>query len=573
MPLTLGTAGHVDHGKTWLVRALTGTDTDRLPEERARGISIELGYAALDLPDGRRLSVVDVPGHERFVRTMVAGATGIDLFLLVVDAGEGARAQTHEHLAILRLLGVERGVAAVTKVDAVDAARVGRTSAEVRALVPESEVVEVSAATGAGLDALVAALGRAAGTVGRRERFDATRLYVDRVFSLAGAGTVATGTLWSGSIGAGDRLAVLPAGFEVRVRSVQAHGAAVERARAGQRVAVAVLAAHGRRPARGDALVEPGAYPLGYRLDVALDDAEPVAHGARVQVCHGTSAVPARVVRIDSRYAQLRLDRPLVAARGDRLVLRRETTVGGARVLDPAPPRRPLEARMRLLDGDDPAALLLGIVSAPVTAESLRRRALLDDGELEDGLRALGRAGPWVFAPDWLEETRARAEAALAARARELDPGLPASALVGQEPWAAAVVPLLGLESRDGRLYLPGTGARAAGRGDDLEARLAESGLEPVEVADGELARQLEREGRIVRLGDGGAIGPDAYERARAVLLEECERAGTISLARYRDLLGASRRVSQLLLERFDADRLTIRVGDARRLRRSAARR
>ena len=162
MPLTVGTAGHIDHGKTWLVRALTGKDTDRLPEEQARGISIDLGYAPLELPDGRRLSLVDVPGHERFVRTMVAGATGIDLFLLVIDAAEGARPQTHEHLAILRLLGVERGVVAVTKADAVDSETVELAVAEAHELAPAVEVVAVSAKTGAGLDELRAALARAA---------------------------------------------------------------------------------------------------------------------------------------------------------------------------------------------------------------------------------------------------------------------------------------------------------------------------------------------------------------------------------------------------------------------------
>src|SRR5213592_3022176 len=172
MPLTLGTAGHIDHGKTWLVRALTGKDTDRLPQEKARGISIELGYAPLELPDGRRLSLVDVPGHERFVRTMVAGATGIHLFLLVIDAREGARPQTHEHLAILRLLGVERGVVAVTKVDAVDAETLELALDEARELVPGAEVVAVSAKTGAGLDELRAALGRAAETE-HRPRFGA----------------------------------------------------------------------------------------------------------------------------------------------------------------------------------------------------------------------------------------------------------------------------------------------------------------------------------------------------------------------------------------------------------------
>ena len=193
--MTVGTAGHIDHGKTWLVRALTGKDTDRLPEEQARGISIELGYAPLKLPDGRQLSVVDVPGHERFVRTMVAGATGIDLFLLAIDAAEGARPQTHEHLQILRLLGVERGVVAVTKADTVDEEILDLAVEEARELVPGAEVVPVSAKTGTGLDDLRAALARAADTLERAPRLGAARLYADRVFTLKKIGTIVTGTL------------------------------------------------------------------------------------------------------------------------------------------------------------------------------------------------------------------------------------------------------------------------------------------------------------------------------------------------------------------------------------------
>src|SRR5438445_11530995 len=223
MPLTVGTAGHIDHGKTWLVRALTGKDTDRLPEEQQRGISIDLGYAPLDLPDGRRLSLVDVPGHERFVRTMIAGATGIDLFLLVIDAAEGARPQTHEHLAIIRLLGIEHGVVAVTKSDAVDAETLELALEEARELVPGAAVVAVSAKIGAGLDELRAALAAAADRVRHEPGHRPTRLFLDRVFTLRGIGTVVTGTLWSGSVSGGDELRVEPAGLPVRLRSVQVH--------------------------------------------------------------------------------------------------------------------------------------------------------------------------------------------------------------------------------------------------------------------------------------------------------------------------------------------------------------
>ena len=311
MSLTVGTAGHIDHGKTWLVRALTGKDTDRLPEERARGISIDLGYAPLDLPDGRRLSLIDVPGHERFVRNMVAGATGIDLFLLVVDAAEGARPQTHEHLAILALLGIEHGVVAITKADAVDAGNARARRGGGAGARPGAEAVVVSAKTGAGLPELTTALARCADLVSQKHKVDdEARLYVDRVFSLRGIGTVATGTLWSGSIGVGDVLRAEPGGRDVRVRSVQVHDRPVERAEPGQRVAVSLPGVERHEVQRGDALLAPGAFATSYRLDVALEELVPIADGARLHVHHGTAAVPARVVRGGSALRSSGSQRP-----------------------------------------------------------------------------------------------------------------------------------------------------------------------------------------------------------------------------------------------------------------------
>jgi selenocysteine-specific elongation factor len=566
--LTLGTAGHIDHGKTRLVEALTGTDTDRLPEEKQRGISIALGYAQLELPDSTRLSVIDVPGHDRFVRTMVAGATGIDLFLLVVDAAEGPKPQTYEHLEILRLLGVERGVIAVTKIDAAETERVQATVTAMRELLPGREAVPVSAVTGDGLPLLLEAVARAAATVPTGRREGPTRLYVDRVFSLPGAGPVVTGTLWSGSISPGDRLDVLPEGFEVRARSVEVHDEAVTRADAGQRVAVAVSAERRRRPERGDALVQPGGFTTTYRLDVAMDT--PLASGAQVTVCHGTSAVSARVVRIGEQYAQLRLSKQLVAARGDRFVLRQETTVGGGLVLDPAPPRRVNEARLALLERGDPQSLLTGIVDGPVLLDAVRTRLNLTDAQLTEGLGAVERAGAWLCSTAWLAATRTRARATLEAREGELDPGLPATALLGDAPWVGNVAKLLQLEVREGKLYLPGQEPRAGSQGDELEQRLAEAGLDPVTIEDAGLARQLEREGRLVRLAPTLVISPTAYEHYKGLVVAECEHSGTVSLARFRDRAEVPRRVAQLLLERFDVDRITLRVGDERRLRRTA---
>jgi selenocysteine-specific elongation factor len=556
MPVTVGTAGHIDHGKTWLVRALTGKDTDRLPEEQARGISIDLGYAPLDLADGRRLSLIDVPGHERFVRNMVAGASGIDLFLLVVDAGEGARPQTHEHLAIIRLLGIEQGVVAITKADAVEPDLVELVTEEARELVPGAAVVATSAQTGQGLDELREELGAAADRLTEKRGEGPTRLFVDRAFSLRGIGTVVTGTLWSGSIGEGDALRAEPAGLDVRVRSVQVHDRPVERADAGQRVAVALPGVQRRELRRGDALVAPNAYPTSYRLDVALDELGPIADGMRLHVHHGTAEHYARVVRAGERWAQLRLASPAVAARGDRLVLRDRTTIGGARVLDPAPPRHASLERFELLERGDVASL----VREPVRLDALRHL-----GEEPNGLE---QAGGWVFSGDWLEELRGDLEQRIEA-ADPLDPGIPVPA----EPWARDVLPLAGVERRGARLYLPGNEASLGERvaaAEKLEADLTEACFTPVAVEDRELAAFLEREGRLVRLGDGFAIGAAAYEEAKQLLLDECESKGSITLARYRDLLGTGRKPAQLLLERFDADGVTRRVGDERVLRRRA---
>ena len=547
MPLTVGTAGHIDHGKTWLVRALTGKDTDRLPEEQRRGISIDLGYAPLDLPDGRRLSVVDVPGHERFIHNMVAGASGIDLFLLVIDAAEGARPQTHEHLAILRLLGIENGVVAVTKADAVDEETLELAVEEARELVPGAPIVPVSAKTGAGLDELKAALAEAADE--RPPAEGPARLYVDRVFTLRGIGTVATGTLWSGSMGAGDGLRAEPSGLDVRIRSVEVHDAPVERAGAGQRVAVSLPGVDRSQLRRGDALVTPGSFRPSYRLDVAV---EPLAEiPARVQMHHGTSQVVARVVRAGDGYAQLRLSAPLVAARGDRFVLRTATTVGGGRVLDPLPPRHSDPERMKLVESGEVAAT----IHAPVPNASVTH---LVEGE-PVGVES---AGEWLFSRAWLDELRAELERRLDA-ADPLDPGIPPPS----EPWASEIVPLLGLERRGAKLYRPGATASLGGREEQavaLEAAITSDGYGRLD--DGDLGAYLEREGRLYRVGDGFAVSPALYERG----LDAIREVSPITIAAVRDRLGVSRRITQLLLERFDADGLTRRVGDERVLRKAA---
>ena len=382
-----------------------------------------------------------------------------------------------------------------------------------------------------------------------------TRLFVDRVFTLHGIGTVATGTLWSGRIAAGDELRAEPVGLDVRVRSVEVHDRAVDVAEAGQRVAVSLPGIERTQLRRGDALVEPGAYPTSFRLDVALEELEPIADGARVHVHHGTAEIPAAVRRIGERYAQLRLTAPAVAARGDRVVLRTSTTVGGGRVVDPAPPRHASLERLELLERGDVAAT----VHAPVRLATLRH--LVDDTPRRAGRG--GRLGLLRVVARRVPERRSSGSStrpilSTPAFRRRPSRGRPTSCRCSG--WNGAARSSTGRERR-ARWAIAGRPPR------ELEARL---GLEPVKVDDQALARYLEEQGTLVRVGDGYAVSRDAYDEARAILVEECGSAGSITLARFRDLLGVGRRTAQLLLERFDADGVTRRVGDGRVLRRAA---
>jgi selenocysteine-specific elongation factor len=496
-PLTLGTAGHIDHGKTALIKALTGVDTDRLPQEQARGISIELGYASMTLPSGRRLSVVDVPGHERFVRAMVAGATGIDLYLMTVAADDGVMPQTREHAAVLRSLGVHTGVIAVTKADLADPAP---ALAEASELLAGAEAVAVSARTGAGLDALRSALDRAAAAMpSRAEAERPARLHIDRVFTIRGAGTVVTGTLWSGTIGRGDELVVLPAGHRTRVRGVQVHDEPCERAAAGQRVAVNLVGLGRDQVQRGDVLaaIDSSLAPT-YLIDAELRfEREEPEHGQRLHVHHGTRETPARAAWLGGRFWQLRLERELVAAPGDRLVIRQiapPDTLGGGTVLDPHPrkhgPGRDLLARLeRLARGESPA-------------------------------------------PEPSAETP-------------------------QPPPRPAAQPELSPE------------ARALGE------RLRAAGLEPPADAelDGADLATLRAAGLAVRVARALHYHRDALAEARAAVLElAAANGGTVTLAQLRDALGTSRKFAQALLEHFDAEKLTVRRGDAHVVRPSALR-
>jgi selenocysteine-specific elongation factor len=534
-PLTLGTAGHIDHGKTALVRALTGRDTDRLPEEHARGISIELGYAQLRLPSGRELSVIDVPGHERFVRTMVAGATGIDLFLMCIAADDGVMPQTREHMAVLRQLGVANGVVAITKADVADPEIAAAEAAE---LVPRAEVVPVAALRGDGLDQLLVALDRAAARTPSRavEHGDDARLHVDRSFTLKGIGTVVTGTLWSGSVAAGDHVEILPAKLRARVRSVQVHDQQVDRAAAGQRVALNLVGVRRDEVGRGDVVVRGDALRPAFIVDLRLalePDVPPLEPGTRLHVHHGTRESPARVYPLGDAYLQMRLESPLVAARGDRVVLRQlapPDTIGGGTVVDPAARRHgrgaPVVERLRALElGDDPDAPGGGGAAGGGHADPAARANRSGGADPRGALDSSGDADP-----------RARGDA---------DP---------RRALDSAALAMRALLAADGDR--PRT---------DSELAVA-TGLDAAAAA--KALRALESEGSAVRVTRNLHFEAGALAALEARVVALCERDGAATIASVRDGLGTSRKYAQAVLEHLDATRRTLRRGDEHVLRR-----
>jgi selenocysteine-specific elongation factor len=434
--LVLGTAGHIDHGKTALVRALTGVDTDRLPEEKRRGITIDLGFARLALDDGVVLGIVDVPGHENFIRNMLAGATGIDLALLVIAADEGVMPQTREHAAILDLLGVRNGVVAITKNDLVDAEWLDLVMDDARALLQHgglanAALVPVSARSGAGLDELRAALLASSRHAANRVEHDLLRLPVDRSFSIRGTGTVVTGTMWSGRVRDGDHVMVMPAGERYRVRGVQVHGEARSSASSGERTAVALAGAERADIPRGSLLVTGDGWSPASIMTVRLrllPGAQPLRTRHRVRFHLATTERMGRIVLLDraeltpgeSGWAQIRLEEPVVARAGDRFVLRSYspvTTIGGGTVHEPAAARR---KRLRESDAHVIDALVsvrpevaLGALLqlhgwAGVPLARLPVQAAVPTAEVNSALEAISaqRIGERFIAPDILQLAR-----------------------------------------------------------------------------------------------------------------------------------------------------------------------
>jgi selenocysteine-specific elongation factor len=620
----IGTAGHIDHGKTALVRRLTGVDTDRLPEEKKRGISIDLGFAPLVTPAGVHAGIVDVPGHERFVKNMLAGVGGIDLVLLVIAADEGVMPQTREHFAIVKLLGIERGVIVLTKSDLVQRDWLDEVTRDARALVTgtalaDAPVVEFSAATGAGQTELLAAIDHELSRVRARAEAEPARLPIDRVFTVEGFGTVVTGTLWRGVVRNGDTLELLPQRASVRVRRVQVHSQTVETASAGQRTALALHGVERERLSRGDWLVAPGSLTASRILDVRFELLSDMPREwpayTRVRFHLGASEIIGRLVLLEGRpvlpgesmLAQLRLERAAVAARGDRFVIRQYSpsrTIGGGTVIDPvATRRRWREGGLGSLELHETGSLAARLVQKleaelrPVSAELLANALGAPTSEALEALARLAsadeivatREGRYVSLQRWEEareaiesEVRMFAEqhpARYGAPKGELKSGL--KGRVDPALFDAAFAMLIA----DERIAQRGELVRPAGEPwspppemkaalDDLERRLESAGFAVPEAAEWsaklgvravEIAAMGNFMGRLVRVSQELTYTMSQLEQLRAKLREWFGAHDALTVANFRDLTGASRKYAVPLLEHCDRVGWTVRVGDERR--------
>jgi len=623
-PIVLGTAGHIDHGKTSLVRALTGIDTDRLPVEKQRGITTELGFARMDLGE-RRIAVVDVPGHERFVKSMVAGATGLDLVTLVIAADEGVMPQTREHLDICELLGVRRGLIVLSKSDLVDQEWLGMVTADVRAAVANTflataPIIPVSTKTGAGMDDLRAAIAKSIDELPPRPSGGVFRLPVDRIFTVKGFGTIVTGTVLGGEVKLGDELAVIPSGLTARVRGIEVHGGAVDRAIAGHRAALNLGGVAVEDLARGDLLAHAGKVAASHILDVDFRHlaTAPVALGPRTKVLvhHGTTQVLATLALVGTTslapgatsLAQLRIDAttPLGALPDDRFIVRgfvttstHGSTIGGGRVIRVLAPRArkgedhakavSVLAAARL---DQRIALdIRAAAFAGLERDDLVRRLGVPSAALEAPLATLVAAGDLLVAgthylhAQAVAETESKILAKLATgevSREELRTQLPAAL-----PTRGYEAILAGLEQR-GAVVLDGERARKATAPprtalSPVETKLAGQleawGVEPLRpkeipaaigITDAQLKTALDK---LVAAKLAVRIKPDLFMHANVVgalrtkLVAFLDEHKTIDAQQWKDLTGASRKFTIPLAEYFDAEKLTLRIGDVRRKR------
>lgn len=613
--MILGTAGHIDHGKTTLVRVLTGVDTDRLPEEKRRGITIDLGFAPLQLEGVGQVGVVDVPGHEAFVRTMVAGATGIDMALVVVAADSGVMPQTREHLAILSLLGVNAGVVALTKSDLVDEEWLALVEDDVRTTLAESSladaaIVPVSSTTGAGIDALRAALVVVANRIGARPRADLFRMPVDRAFTVRGTGTVVTGTIWSGDVGRDATVRLFPADVVVRARGLHVHGHAVDTAHAGDRAAIALAGVDLDKAMRGSVLVQGDGWRASrvLRADLVILPGALATLGSRTRVRFhlGTNEVGARLVVRDDVLeagaqtgARVVLDEAIVARAGDRFVLRAASpveTIGGGIITDPHAPLRARPWPYGIVDPMRRLALMLAEGgSRGIDVRDLSIRLGVRPAEIDALITRVDgwRVGPRLLASSVRDRLLASAREVLDGYHAEhpLEPGAPLQWLrsrldTSDEVASALVGSLVGggdAVSEGGVVRSASFTSRLSKRQEALALaisnRLTSAAAEPPSVGElseefdapmdevASLTRWLARSGRLI------PVEPDRYyaHEAAAALMERM-RAGMTDdrdypPAEFRDILGLTRKFMIPFLEYCDREGYTIRSGAGRRLK------
>jgi len=623
----IGTAGHVDHGKTTLIKALTGTDTDRLKEEQERGMTIDLGFAALTLPDGTLAGIVDVPGHERFLKNMLAGAGGVDVALLVIAADESVMPQTVEHLDILRLLDVKNGVVALTKCDTVDEEWLQIVEEDVRGhlkdtFLANAPILRIDSLRGKGLPALKKALLSAVSRAEARNAAAPFRLPVDRVFTRPGFGTVVTGTLIAGTLRVGDAVEILPRQIQTRVRGLQSHSKKQEAVEAGMRVAVNLAGVETEALERGALLVPPGTLAPTQIFDATLrllpTAPKPLANRTRVRLYHGTAEILGRVVILgadeiepgETGYAQFRAEHPFACARGDRFVVRTYSpmiTIGGGVVLDPAPGRhrRRDPAVIETLAAKErgtPDTLLATYLQAAPFGSSRKEAArslglseadaataaqtLLERGEVIalDGDRLIHQAA--------LATATDRALNALFAyhSANPLRPGMSKEELRGVlgrgvEPRAFAT--LLSRWQAEGRIVVDAATVRRADftvqlnpRQQALLDRIArvyqDAGFNAPAID--EVSREVsappdavtamlrvgQDQGVFARIGEGLYYHRETLARARKLVEDHIRQHGSITVSQFRDLTGSSRKYALPVLEYFDSIRFTRRIGDER---------
>jgi selenocysteine-specific elongation factor len=604
----VGTAGHIDHGKSTLITALTGIDPDRLAEEKRRGMTIDLGFAHMRLPSGREIGIVDVPGHARFMRNMLAGTHGVDAVILVVAADEGVMPQTREHLEIVDLLDLDRGIVVLSKADLVDDAWLELVRAEVRetlegTALARAAVLPVSAATGQGIEELKAALDGLLDEAEPRVDKRRPRLPIDRVFTMSGFGTVVTGTLVDGTMRIGDELEVVPRGRLVRIRGLQRHNHSVDSAPPGSRVAANITGVEKSDLARGDVLAPPNTVRSTRRIDahvrVLASAPGPLRHGAEMLLHTGTSEVGCRVIVLAGDaiepgaegWVQLYLQRAIAAADQDRFVLRVPSpslTLAGGLFVDVAPRKH---SRYDTAVGESLDRRAAGDVMQEelrkyprgVTVAALLKATMSQQSDV-DGLR--GRLiGEWLFADDaWnaIAEHASREVEAYHA-AHPLRQGMAREELRSRlrlppASFPAVLASLLEegrLEERDGAIAVPAH-QPAAESSDGPAARLlvllgdhpfAPPSLREAMEQSGagvEVLRALTQRGELVRLNEDIAFTREAYASAVAMVRDVIAATGSVTVAQLRDRMGASRRPVLALLERLDAEKVTRRVGDQR---------